>query len=139
MPSYIPASGLGIPTYSDATSLQPNTRFIVSSSGHAAHPNDIRESCHALLEHVTQLGQKAERELQEFEAGIRERELVENRRRAPGWLDSNSRLLEPQRMSEQREPVQGREGQGMVEGRNEAAEYDEGAQLDKAFGGLGIK
>src|SRR5687768_7056758 len=97
MPSTIPPSSLGIPTASEEASSQPKAKFVVSGSGHAAHPDDILASCKALMDHVTKLQEDAERDLREFEEKIRERELAEKRRVAPGWLDSESRLLEPER------------------------------------------
>jgi hypothetical protein len=33
--------------------------------------------------------------VEEWERGIKERELAEKRRKAPGWLDSEVRVLEP--------------------------------------------
>ncbi|KAG5913430.1 hypothetical protein E4U42_001182 [Claviceps africana] len=142
MPSSIPPSGMGIPAFSDGTSPQPMPQFIVSNSGHAAHPDDIQESCRALLAHVTELQQNAEKELQEFDERIRQRDLAEKRRVAPGWLDSEARLLEPQRMGQQKAP-NAQESQQPATLREEGAERapgdDEGAQLDKAFGVMELK
>ncbi|GJN85618.1 hypothetical protein PLIIFM63780_009186 [Purpureocillium lilacinum] len=151
MPSNIPPSPLGIPTAADDSSAeqQPKPRFIVSGTGHAASPDEILESCHALLNHVTALQRDAERDLREFEERIRERELAEKRRVAPGWLDSESRLLEPERTSpvqqrgpgaapmttmEQKQPPQQHQQQ-----QPSPEEHDEGAELDRAFGGMGLK
>ncbi|UNI18591.1 hypothetical protein JDV02_004848 [Purpureocillium takamizusanense] len=147
MPSNIPPSSLGIPTAADDSSAeqQPKARFIVSAgTGHAASPDEILESCHALLNHVTELQREAERDLREFEERIRERELAEKRRVAPGWLDSESRLLEPERTS----PVQHRGPAGAAPTTEQKqqpppqpsqAEHDEGAELDRAFGGMELK
>ncbi|KAG6040314.1 hypothetical protein E4U41_000910 [Claviceps citrina] len=140
MPSNIPASAMGIPTSSDGASHQPKPRFIVSGSGHAAHPDDIKESCRALLAHITDLQQNAEKELEEFDERLRQRDLAEKRRVAPGWLDSESRLLEPQRMSEQKAPSEEAARPTTVDGGKETIlENDPGAHLDRAFGVMELK
>lgn len=136
MPSNIPPSSLGIPTAADkAAAEQPLPRFVVSGSGHAASPDEILESCHALLGHVTDLQREAERELREFEDRIKERDLAEKRRLAPGWLDSDARLLEPERAPGPPPAPQG-PGQAKAEVR---ADDDAGAELDRAFGGMVLK
>lgn len=136
IPSNIPPSSLGIPTAADNASSeqQPKPRFVVSGSGHAASPDEILESCHALLSHVTDLQKEAERELREFEDRIKERELAEKRRVAPGWLDSDARLLEPERApsAQQSVPSSG-------SGAEMEAHDDQGAELDRAFGGMALK
>lgn len=105
---------------------------MVSGSGHAAHPDDIIASCRALHEHVKKLQEDADRDLREFEEKIRERDLAEKRRLAPGWLDSDARMLEPERAKVE-EPAQ------EVEAPTEAEDTDEGKALDRAFGGMNIK
>ena len=101
MPSTLPPSTTGIlgPPVDDSSSADPSTKpkYVVSSSGHAAHPDDILASCRALREHVTKLQAEAEAELRALEERIRARELAEKRRVAPGWLDSDMHLLEPER------------------------------------------
>ncbi|KAK4152476.1 hypothetical protein C8A00DRAFT_34832 [Chaetomidium leptoderma] len=72
-------------------------RYVVSASGHTAHPDEILASCRALHAHVAQLQAQAERDLAGLTERIRARELAEKRRVAPGWLDSEARLLEPER------------------------------------------
>jgi hypothetical protein len=127
---------MGIPTASEDPSQQPKPRFVVSGSGHAAHPDDIMESCKALHDHVTSLQQNAERELHDFEERIKQRDLAEKRRVAPGWLDSESRLLQPERVSGQAaqdEPLL------LPEVKGKQPVVDPGAELDKAFGGMGLK
>ncbi|KZZ97411.1 hypothetical protein AAL_03375 [Moelleriella libera RCEF 2490] len=137
MPSNIPPSSMGIPTASEGDSQQPKPQFVVSGSGHAAHPDDIHQSCRALLAHVTTLQAKAQQELKDFEERIRQRELAEKRRVAPGWLDSESRLLEPERVAEKvaSEPTQPTAAE---KGKATASADDEGAQMDKAFGGMAL-
>ncbi|KJZ74485.1 hypothetical protein HIM_06081 [Hirsutella minnesotensis 3608] len=141
MPSNIPPSALGIPTAADNVAAeQPKPRFIVSGSGHAASPGEILESCHALLNHVTDLQQEAERELREFEERIKERELAEKRRLAPGWLDSESRLLEPERAPSAQQPDSNTTTDGHpLAGAAMPSQPDQGAELDRAFGGMELK
>lgn len=157
MPSTLPPSSSGI-TATDASSSSdgPNNnnndnkpRYVVSASGHAAHPDDIMASCRALQSHISQMQADAERELRELDERIRERELAEKRRVAPGWLDSEVRVLEPERKVE---PGHAESGGGNSsnnvagqfaemsladrQGASEmAGDLDQGAELDRAFGG----
>ncbi|AEO56550.1 hypothetical protein MYCTH_2314688 [Thermothelomyces thermophilus ATCC 42464] len=85
------------PSSSSAGAAPPKPRYVVSPSGHAAHPDEILESCRALLAHVTQMCAKAEQDLAALDERIRARDLAEKRRVAPGWLDSEARLLEPEK------------------------------------------
>lgn len=144
MPSNIPPSSLGIPTASEGSDLsdQPKPRFIVSNSGHAAHPEDIIGSCRALSAHLDKMQEEADRELKEFEDRKKERDLAEKRRVAPGWLDSESRMLEPERTGGPPEPSlmdKESEEQKAAAAAKAKAEEDEGAQLDRAFGDMAIR
>lgn len=107
----------------------------------------------------------AEQELRELDERIRERELAEKRRVAPGWLDSEARLLEPERAGGtgagaggSGSGINGMDlmsgdvgdgssvsgqlmglslgGQGVVE---MGAPDDQGAELDRAFGSLPMR
>ncbi|AEO62994.1 uncharacterized protein THITE_17733, partial [Thermothielavioides terrestris NRRL 8126] len=80
-----------------AAAADQKPKYVVSRSGHAAHPEQVLETCRALHAHVAQLAAQAERDLAALEARIRARDLAEKRRLAPGWLDSDARLLEPER------------------------------------------
>ncbi|KAL2207811.1 hypothetical protein CC79DRAFT_1397276 [Sarocladium strictum] len=141
MPSTIPPSSLGIPTASEEASSQPKAKFVVSGSGHAAHPDDILASCKALMDHVTKLQEDAEKDLREFEERIRDRELAEKRRVAPGWLDSESRLLEPERQTPQQQdgPTQAPPAESQSQGSKAQATDDEGAEIDRAFGVMALR
>lgn len=137
MPSTVPPSSLGIPAASDDPSAQPKPKYIISASGHAAHPEDILQSCRALKDHVSKMQDDAERELQQFEELRKERELAEKRRLAPGWLDSEARLLEPERNSQEVQSLMDNETE---EQKARAAKAEEeGAELDRAFGGMQLK
>ncbi|KAG9252275.1 uncharacterized protein F5Z01DRAFT_239795 [Emericellopsis atlantica] len=144
MPSNIPPSSLGIPAVAsdakDETAQPQQPKYIVSGSGHAAHPDDIIASCRALQTHVSKLQEDAERELREFEEKIRERELAEKRRVAPGWLDSESRLLEPEKATgEQPDLMDSESAEQKAAVSGAPAVADEGAELDRAFGGMSMK
>lgn len=109
MPSTLPPTVTGIPAPTSAAAAaadDPNApgteaahqpKYVVSPSGHAAHPTDILASCQALNAHLTQVIAQAERDIAEVAERIRAEELAEKRRVAPGWLDSEARLLEPER------------------------------------------
>lgn len=72
------------------------TRYVVSSTGsHVAHPEEILASCQALEAHLKKTITDAERTIKDWEESIRERELAEKRRLAPGWLDREEKLLQP--------------------------------------------
>lgn len=137
MPSNIPPSSLGVPTASEDPSNQPKPQYVVSGSGHAAHPDDIMASCRALHEHVKKLQEDADRDLKAFEEQIKERDLAEKRRVAPGWLDSDARMLEPERAT----PAATEQLEQAQAGDEALAEKDteEGAALDRAFGGMNLK
>lgn len=166
MPSTLPPSASGITSATaDGSSADPGSkpRYVVSQSGHAAHPDDIIASCRALQAHVGKLQADAERELRELDERIRARELAEKRRVAPGWLDSDARLLEPERVpgsgngsgtpdliggegadgasvSEQLQGLSIGDGQqAMGQVSEMAAHDDEGAQMDRAFGNLALR
>ncbi|KAI9664201.1 MAG: hypothetical protein M1831_002380 [Alyxoria varia] len=72
-------------------------KFITSSSGHAAHPDDIASSCTALQSHLEQVHKYAVQDISIWQDDIRERELAEKRRIAPGWLDRQEKILQPER------------------------------------------
>lgn len=160
MPSALPPSATGISSTNSAEGTS-KPRYVVSQSGHAAHPDDIIASCRALQDHIGKLQADAERELRELDERIQARELAEKRRVAPGWLDSDARLLEPERAG-----GSGQAGMDLLTGSGEmagegiggvsdamqglnlsggqqvsemAAFNDEGAQLDRAFGSVTIQ
>lgn len=137
---------------SSAAAPPEKPRYVVSATGHAAHPDDIVASCRALQEHVSRLQADAEAELRALDERIRARELAEKRRVAPGWLDSDARILEPERrladgmesLTLTGHPVGGAgggtDGPGMLHqegGPSEMAapDYDPGSEIDRAFAG----
>ncbi|KAK3326613.1 hypothetical protein B0H66DRAFT_551370 [Apodospora peruviana] len=180
MPNSLPPSAVGITATSDAADgVTQKPKYVISQTGHAAHPDDIMASCRALQAHIAKLQADAEVELRALDQRIRARELAEKRKLAPGWLDSDARLLEPERkntvpnVSEAPTDAEvhgvsmvpsqihfsdggggsgyggyhghhhgqgdnGHHGHGHPGGVSEMAVPDEGEELDRAFGGLGL-
>ncbi|KAI1391392.1 uncharacterized protein F4822DRAFT_184562 [Hypoxylon trugodes] len=107
MPSTLPPPQSGVTgahtssssssTPSNDPSASDKPRYVIATSGHAAHPDDIISSCCALRAHLLRMEEDATRSLQDLEERTRARELAEKRRVAPGWLDSEARLLQPER------------------------------------------
>ena len=145
MPSTLPPSSTGIGASGNDDSAggggASKPKYVVSASGHAAHPDDIIASCRALQAHISKMQEDADRELKELDDRIRARELAEKRRVAPGWLDSDARLLEPERntipATETSAPLQSSQ-QAPTSTDSELA-TDQGAELDRAFGGMNIR
>lgn len=114
------------------------------------HPDEVIATCQQLREHVERLTRDAQREIEEFDERIRARDLAEKRRVAPGWLDSEVHILQPERAHQSTPPVgessasgggggTGRPGQE-DESRGEVSDAatDLGRQLDMAFSDLRI-
>lgn len=83
----------------------------------------------------------ADRELREFDQRIKARELAEKRRLAPGWLDSEMHILEPEKSTpvQQQDTGNVTESQDTQNAQNGNATTDQGAELDRAFGGMELK
>jgi hypothetical protein len=136
LPSTLPASTLNAPPAQTAPDLPA---YVVSSSGNfAAHPSVITAQNRSLLEQIEAQARDGRKEVEAWEESIRERELQEKRRKAPGWLDSEARLLQPEKKGEK---VEGRSILDDDEGREEVKSdfkekevEDLGSALDRAFG-----
>jgi hypothetical protein len=122
---------------------------VVSNSGHAAHPDDIIASCKSLQSYIQKMTDDANEELKAWEESIAARELAEKRRVAPGWLDSEARILEPSR-NVASGPAARPQGNLMDDDVSSAeastlrdtpvvAPNREGDDLDRAFGGMSIE
>ncbi len=131
-------------------SADGKAKYVVSSSGHAAHPDDIIDSCKALQAYIQKVQDNADRELKAWEDGIQARELAEKRRVAPGWLDSDARILEPERLdgrgarqsatpAAQVNLMDTDTSSAEISGLNMQDAANNGDELDRAFGGLGLK
>jgi len=141
IPSTLPQSSTG----NTATSTEEKPKYVVSSSGHAAHPDDIIASCKALQAYIQKVHDDANEDLRAWEESIQARELAEKRRVAPGWLDSDARILEPEKKDEATTSAQ----DNLMDVDISSAETSnsrgsgnaangEGEELDRAFGGLGL-
>jgi hypothetical protein len=147
IPSTLPQSSTGSPS----SSADEKAKYVVSSAGHAAHPDDIIKSCRTLQAYVQKVQDDADAELKAWEEAIKARELAEKRRLAPGWLDSDARILEPERKaagsatnsttisSANLMDNDTSSAEVLGQGKDEAGVGGEGEALDRAFGALGLK
>lgn len=114
--------------------------YVTSSSGFAAHPRTIASQSKSLLEQIEKQRKDAQSQVNEWERSIRDRELAEKRRKAPGWLDTEERILQPEKpkaemadpgISLMDEPA---EVDAAVAPRKDKQVDDLGAAMDRAFG-----
>lgn len=141
LPSSLPPSSIDDPS-GDKPSEKP--KFVVSSSGQTAHPDDILASCQKLQDHIEKVHDEARSNVDKWESNITKRELAEKRRVAPGWLDSNERILQPATLrdhsqhkdnSKQKTRMTSDQiGWDVNVGRNREAE-----DLDRAFGSIKLQ
>ena len=122
----------------------------MSESGHNANPDEIIASCQALQAHIRKIQEDSERLLQDWQARIKEEELAEKRRVAPGWLDRDEKILEPARSGHSTGPPPG-SAQNQVanlmdlqddnhhDGSEAGVSAAAGDELDRAFGGMVIR
>jgi hypothetical protein len=119
-------------------------KYVVSSSGHSASPDDIIASCQALQKHIRDQSEGSAKTIRDWEDGIRQKELAEKRRVAPGWLDREEKILEPVKATDE-----AKKGTSLLDGGDAddqgASQLPaiqatrEGEELDRAFGGMGLK
>ncbi|KAJ5702606.1 hypothetical protein N7488_010154 [Penicillium malachiteum] len=142
VPSTLPPSVTVDPSNPDL-----KARYVVSSSGeHAAHPDEILASCRSLEQHLKKTLDDAANAIKSWEETIQERDLAEKRRIAPGWLDREEKLLKPTQLTSSPESKGNTESlldsstadQGSSN-MPSMVPRDEGEELDRAFGGLGVK
>jgi hypothetical protein len=143
VPSTLPQSVLVDPANPDA-----KPRYVFSSSGeHAAHPDEILAATQSLEQHLKKTRSEAEAAIKAWEESIRQRELAEKRRVAPGWLDSDEKLLQPSRAVGSSVPKADESGSLLDSTSADQGSsnlpamvpHDEGEELDRAFGGLDVK
>lgn len=131
----------------DPTNPDAKARYVVSSSGeHVAHPDEILGSCQSLEQHLKKNRSDAEAAIQAWEESIRNRELAEKRRIAPGWLDRDEKLLQPSRANASPESRAAESSLLDDSSADQGASTmppmiprNEGEELDRAFGGLEMK
>ena len=143
LPSTLPPSSTADPT----TGVE-REKYVISKSGHAASPEEIIASCQALQEHIQKAQEDAENTIKEWERQLKEQELAEKRRVAPGWLDRDEKILEPKRTSAAGMPRMQRQDSNLMDQQEEQQRRDSevstgqdpgGDELDRAFGGLGLR
>jgi hypothetical protein len=129
---------------------EDKAQYVVSTSGHAAHPDEIIASCKALQAYIQKVQDDADKELKAWEDAIAARELAEKRRVAPGWLDSDARILEPERKTASSSAnAASRQANLMdvevsraeasnLQGTPVAVPSGGGDELDRAFGGISL-
>jgi hypothetical protein len=93
----------------------------------------------------------ADRELKAWQDALDARELAEKRRVAPGWLDSDARILEPERKNTSSDGGEMAQKHHLMDAGVSSADApmlqhtpvaepnSEGDELDRAFGGLHLQ
>lgn len=146
VPSTLPPSVIA----ADPSDPDAKPRYVVSASGEfAAHPDDILASCKSLEQHLQKTRAEAEAAIKEWEESIRQRELAEKRRVAPGWLDRDEKLLQPvpsatSPRASTTDPAKlsildSQPADQDLSHVPSVAPRDEGVELDRVFGGLNVK
>ncbi|OAX83563.1 hypothetical protein ACJ72_02075 [Emergomyces africanus] len=138
VPSTLPPSVTIDPSGSD------KARYVLSpGGGHAAHPDDILASCEALEKHMKKIREDSLTTIHDWEESIKQRDLAEKRRIAPGWLDREEKLLQPVKVSQsgsEPHPLSHSNQQPSIEKIKESSSDTtstrEGEELDRAFGVL---
>lgn len=138
LPSTLPQSILNSPP---APSNPDLPGYVTSSSGFAAHPRTIIAQNKSLLEQIEKQRKDAEQQVREWEQSISDRELAEKRRKAPGWLDTEDRILQPEKPKAEMGEASGKSLMDEPAPRAEADSIprqgkdidDLGAAMDRAF------
>ena len=143
LPSTLP------PSSTADTNGAEREKYVMSASGHAASPEDIIKSCQALQEHIRKTQEDAETAIREWEQSLKDQDLAEKRRLAPGWLDRNEKILEPERKGLNTGPssVQDQNLASIMDSElsveqmqpmPQKAQDSAGDELDRAFGGIDL-
>lgn len=142
-------SALPLSSTADATGVE-REKYVVSTSGHATSPEDIVASCQALRAHIQKTHEDSEEAIKAWEKSLKEEELAEKRRVAPGWLDRSEKMLEPERkstgvgpshpMNVSKETANIMDNKNIVERQQESQQTQnaEGEELDRVFGRMGV-
>ena len=145
LPSTLPPSSTA-----DANGVERD-KYVVAPSGHTAHPDEIITSCQALQAHIVKVHEDAEKTIENWQKRLREQELAEKRRVAPGWLDREEKILQPRRAGdltaeetdegavESTNLMDREDGISRVETKDRPLPNPGGEELDRAFGGMGLK
>ncbi|KAI4731982.1 hypothetical protein E4T49_00124 [Aureobasidium sp. EXF-10728] len=135
LPSTLPPSILNPDT--DDPSAPP--AYVTSGTGFRAHPSAIIAQNTALREQLDTAASEASIKVRNWRAAIDERELAEKRRKAPGWLDSDAKLLRPATTAPLQDTKPGASLLDAEDNNNDALRpqqsvNDMGSQMDRAFG-----
>jgi len=146
LPSTLPPSSTA-----DANGVE-REKYVVSGSGHAASPEDIIASCQALQAHIQKTQDDAKKAIRDWETSLKDEELAEKRRVAPGWLDRTEKILEPERKGVNITPSTPTEAASrpadVIDNQDnkieaETGHSDEqdaaGDELDRAFGSMRVR
>ena len=128
LPSTLPPSVLSSPAVASNPDLPA---YVTSSSGFAAHPKTIIAQNKSLLEQIEKQRKDAEQEVRAWEQKIRDRELAEKRKKAPGYLDTEQYILQPEK------PRTESKAAGNVNLMDEPAESSSVSKPDKQVDDLG--
>jgi len=135
LPSTLPPSILN----SDSDDHSGPPAYVTSGSGFRAHPSTIVTQNKALRHQLDTAASEARTKVRDWRAAIDERELAEKRRKAPGWLDSDAKILRPATSAP---PPDTKPGASLLDAdehntdalRPQASANDMGSQMDRAFG-----
>lgn len=91
------------------------------------------------MEQISSQQRTAGEKVRAWEEGIKERDLQEKRRKAPGWLDSESKLLQPEKKqgsNQERDLIDQPEAEADVSKAKEQQRTanELGDAMDRAFG-----
>ncbi|KAH0359062.1 hypothetical protein KCU65_g10140, partial [Aureobasidium melanogenum] len=135
LPSTLPPSILN--SDSDDPSAPP--AYVTSGTGFRAHPSAIIAQNKALRDQLDTAASEARTKVRDWRAAIDERELAEKRRKAPGWLDSDAKILRPATTAP---PPDTKPGASLLDAEDDNTDAlrpqesgnDMGSQMDRAFG-----
>ena len=114
--------------------------YITSPSGtFTTTPKAVIASCQSLILHLADNQRAAEEKIKEWERSIEERELMEKRRVAPGYLDTGVMILKPVKMGGNKEEAKNQGNDGSGAGADVGTGGGrEGEELDRMFGRMGL-
>jgi hypothetical protein len=163
LPSTLPPSILNNTDNDNNNNNNNNTTqtpYVTSGTGFRAHPSTIIAQNNALHQQLATAASQGKAKIKDWQREIDERELADKRRKAPGWLDSDAKILRPESRTTTKTggaavsvalPVDTRAGaMSLLDGHDDADAgslsslnqqqqqqlhaSDMGAQMDRAFG-----
>ncbi|RPB27096.1 hypothetical protein L211DRAFT_607011 [Terfezia boudieri ATCC MYA-4762] len=139
LPHALPPSSTAPPPPPPGSQESPPVGYITSPSGlFTTTPEAIIASCQSLILHLADEKRAAEEKIREWERSIEERELMEKRRVAPGYLDTGVTMLTPVKVEGKTEEVRNQEKNDASGGGASAGGGREGEELDRMFGRMGM-